>query len=236
MGVIRFAGRNSSDLAVVVEYYPDYPAPARKQERVSVPGRNGDLLFAQAAYDNYTQIYDVYLSAERPRLPRVAAAVADWLLSPSGYQRLEDTYMPEVYRMAAFAGPLDITNIFNRFGRAKLEFDCKPQKWLKTGERPINITASGQLLHNPGQPALPLITVYGTGAGTITAGGVTVQIKSLDGSLTLDCDLQDAYKGTQNKNSTISAPEFPTLPPGDSAVTWTGGITRAEVVPRWWIL
>jgi phage-related protein len=82
----------------------------------------------------------------------------------------------------------------------------------------------------------PLITVYGAGAGTLTAGGRTVQLKSLDGWLTLDCDLQNAYKGTQNKNNTIFAPEFPVLPPGESAVTWTGGVTRVEIIPRWWTL
>lgn len=234
--MIVWAGQSSDDLRVVVEHYPAQPRPHQRYTVETVPGRNGALLLAENAYQNYTQPYDVYISAERSGLPRAARAVAAWLCAPTGYQRLEDSYEPDVFRLAYFSGPLDISNILNRFGRATLEFNCKPQRWLKEGEQTVTLTQSGAVLCNPGMEALPLIMVYGTGEATLTAGGSTVQIKSLDGSLTLDSDLQDAYKGTENKNSTISAPEFPVLPPGESAVTWTGGIQRVEIVPRWWVL
>ena len=234
--MIVWAGQSSDDLRMVVEHYPEQPRPQQRYEVQTMPGRNGELLLAENAYNNYTQPYDVYLSAERIGLPRAARAVAAWLCAPTGYQRLEDSYEPDVFRLAYFSGPLDISNVLNRFGRATLEFNCKPQRWLKEGEQTVTLTQSGAVLYNPGMEALPLITVYGTGPGTLTAGGRTVQIKSLDGSLTLDSEIQDAYKGTLNKNSTISAPEFPALPPGESAVAWTGGIQRVEIVPRWWVL
>lgn len=234
--MIVWAGQSSDDLHVVVEHFPALPRPKRKIAKVSVPGRNGDLIFDEGCYENYPQPYDVYLSAERTCLPNPARNFSAWLLDHAGYQRLEDSYEPDVYRMASFAGPLDIENILNRFGRARIEFDCKPERWLKDGELPVTFTQSGAVLYNPGMKALPLITVYGAGQATLTAGGRTVQINSIDGSLTLDSDLQDAYKGTENKNNTISAPEFPVLPPGESAVSWTGGIQRVEIVPRWWVL
>lgn len=234
--MIVWAGQSSNDLRVVVEHYPAQPRPQQRYEVQTVPGRNGTLLLAENAYQNYTQPYDVYISAERPGLPRAARAVVAWLCAPTGYQRLEDSYEPDVFRLAYFAGPLDISNILNRYGRATLEFNCKPQRYLKEGELTVTLSHSGASLYNPGMEALPLITVYGTGPGTLTAGGRTVQIKSLDGSLTLDSEIQDAYKGTLNKNSTISTPEFPVLPPGESPVTWTGGIQRVEIVPRWWVL
>jgi len=240
--MIVWAGRSSEDLRVVVERYPAQPSPRRRQEAQSIPGRNGDLLIIENTYDNYLQPYEVYISAERIGLPRAARAVAAWICAPTGYQRLEDSYEPDVFRLAYFSGPLDISNILNRFGRATLEFNCKPQRWLKEGEQTVTLTQSGAVLCNPGMESMPLITVYGTGPATLTAGGRTVTINSIDGWLTLDCDLQDAYKisapglPAQNKNSTISAPEFPVLPPGESAVAWTGGIERVEIVPRWWVL
>lgn len=235
--MIFWAEQSSDDFRVHVERFPALPRPARKITRVSVPGRSGDLLFDEGVFENYPQPYDVYLSAEKPRLPRPARAFAAWLLAPGGYQRLEDSYEPDVYRMAAYTGPMDLENILNRFGRATIEFDCKPQRFLKSGERLVQLAQSGGVLHNPHAfAALPKITVYGTGPGLLQVGGTTVQIKSLDGWVTLDSDLQDACKGTQNKNSTINAPEFPALQPGDNAVNWTGGITRVEIVPRWWTL
>lgn len=95
----------------------------------------------------------------------------------------------------------------------------------------------GGVLHNPyAFPALPLVQVYGSGPGVLQVGQTVVQLKALDGTLTLDSETQDAYQGTLNKNNTILAPEFPALLPGDNPITWTGGIQRVEVTPRWWTL
>lgn len=235
--MIFWAGQSSDDLRVRVEHYPALPRPARKMSRVSVPGRNGDLIFDEDAYENYIQPYDIYISAERTRLPDPARAVAAWLLAPAGYRRLEDSYEPDFYRMASFDGPLNLENILNRFGRAKLEFNCKPQRYAKAGEHAVAMSESGGTLHNPyAFTALPKITVYGSGPGNLQVGSTTAQIKAMDGSLTLDSETQDAYKGTQNKNNEIYAPVFPALAPGDNAVSWTGGIERVEIVPRWWTL
>ena len=81
---------------------------------------------------------------------------------------------------------------------------------------------------------MPLIRVSGTGAGNLYIGKYTVVIKSIDDYVMLDSDTQNAYKGTINKNSTISAPEFPVLEPGESGINWSGGITSVEIIPRWW--
>lgn len=237
MGVIKFAGRSSEDFRVVVEHYPDYPSPERNVEIVAVPGRNGDLHFDGGNFRNYPQRYDVYLSAMKDGLPTVAANAAAWLFTPVGYQRLEDSYNPDVFRMAYFAGPMDIASVFNRFGRTTLEFECKPQRWLKSGEETVSITASGAVVSNPTAfAALPYIKVYGSGAGELSVGQITCTFLDIDEYIELDSDLQNAYKETDNKNSTVSIPQFPALQPGDNAITWSGGITSIEIVPRWWTI
>ena len=235
--MIFWAGRSSDDVHVVVERYPSVELAGRKLDTQSVPGRNGDLLFPQNAYQNYVQAYEIYVSAERIRLPRAMREVANWLCGPAGYQKLEDSYDVETYRRAYFAGPLDVESILHRFGRATIEFNCQPQRFLRAGDVSVQ-AAQGQALLNPTAfAALPLITVTGTGAGTLTVGDVTVTINSMPrGVIVLDSDTQNAYYGAFNLNSTISAPEFPTLLAGESAVRWTGGITSVEIIPRWWTL
>ena len=235
--MIFWAGRSSDDVHVVVERYPSVELAGRKLDTQSVPGRNGDLLFPQNAYQNYVQAYEIYISAERIRLPRAMREVANWLCGPAGYQKLEDSYDVETYRRAYFSGPLDVESILHRFGRATIEFNCQPQRFLRVGDLAVQ-AAQGQVLLNPTAfAALPLITVTGTGAGTLTVGDVTVTINSMPrGVVVLDSGTQNAYYGTFNLNSTISAPEFPTLPAGESAVRWTGGITSVEIIPRWWTL
>ncbi len=78
--------------------------PSRRYEAIQVPGRNGDLLIDSGAYNNYTQNYEVYFNAEQYKTPSGARAVREWLQKPIGYQRLEDSYDPEYFRMAYYSG------------------------------------------------------------------------------------------------------------------------------------
>lgn len=224
---------SSDDLHVVVERYPDVVMPSRKMEKISVPGRNGDLLIQQDAFENVQQRYEVYISAETPRLPTIAHKVAEWLCV-KGYQRLEDSYWLDTFRLAAYQGGAEITNVLNRFGRATIEFDCKPQRFFKYGDF-FETMSKNQVLHNPSPyTAKPIIVIQGSGSGTLTLGGKTLSLTDCNG-ITVDCDIMQVYKGTTNKNSTASG-AFPELPEGDSSITWTGGITGVKLKPRWWTI
>ena len=121
-------------------------------------------------------------------------------------------------------------------GTFTVEFDCKPQRFLKSGERPIEFTTSGSKLFNKWMPAKPLVKVYGSGSGTLTFGGRTINISSIDSYVMLDCETQNAYKETSNKNSTVSISRYPELLNGENIISWTGGITKVEITPRWWVL
>jgi putative phage tail component len=231
--VIWWAGKCSNEIGVVVERYPNQNGPERRLEVIQIPGRNGDLIIDSGVYNNYAQSYEVYFNASKNRTPKQSRMVREWLQTATGYQRLEDSYDPEFYRLAYFSGPAEIENIMNQYGRMTISFMCKPQRWRKDGETPLLLTAS-QTIYNELFPALPLIKINGTGAGNLYVGGYTVEILSLDEYVMLDSDTQNAYKGTLNKNSTISAPEFPVLQSGDNVVDWDGNITSIEITPRWW--
>lgn len=235
MGLIIWGGKISTDYNVVVERYPDQPGPARRYEVIQVPGRNGDLLIDQGAYDNYTQMYDIYFNANRNKTPAGARTVRQWLMQGTGYQRLEDSYDPDFFRTAYYSGPTEIENAMNLFGRSTISFVCKPQRWAKSGEFSI-LYSQPVVLHNDMFPALPLIKVNGNGQGTLFVGDYSVSFSSIDGYVVIDSELQDAYQGTQNKNSTIQTNDFPVLEPGDNAISWNGGISSVEITPRWWTI
>lgn len=229
-------GACCADYGLVLQRPVTFAAARPKENTVSVPGRNGDLHFWEGAYTNVTGTAKCF-ALDPMDVSRKLDAITGWVLQNPGYRRLDVSQEPEVYRMARVSiGPANEIRM-RRLAPFEITFDCKPQKFLKAGERTVQLAQSGGVLHNPyAFSALPRITVYGTGSGNLQVGSTTVQIKALDGWVTLDSDLQDAYKGTQNKNDTINAPEFPALAPGDNAVSWTGGITRVEIVPRWWTL
>ena len=233
---IEWAGISSDLLRVRVERYPDRILPKKSQTTVQVAGRNGDLLFVDGSFENYVQEYEVFISAERRGLVALARDVATWLESPAGYQRLEDSYEPDVYRMAYYDGENDIESILNRFGRATISFHCKPQRFLKSGEQPKTFTASGTLVNATRFDALPLIKVNGSGTGALTINSTAVTLSDIDGYVMLDSDVQDAYKGAVNKNATITAAEFPRLTAGTNTIAFSGGISSVEITPRWWTI
>lgn len=231
--MIYFDNKSSDDLGVYVEYYPRRHIPARKYEKVSVPGRNGDLIFTENAFENYVQTYEIYISAKQIKTTNAAKAVAAWLMKP-GYRRLEDSYDPEVFRMAFFMGGAEIENYLNEFGRTTLEFDCMPQRWLKSGEQTITVTNT-KTIYNPTEfISKPLIKINGSGIGTLTVNGVLKMFSGINGYLMVDSETMNCYKENQNCNSQMggSFPEFGK----ETTITIGGGITSAEVIPRWFTI
>lgn len=233
-----FNGARSIDKGLTIEKCPAVSTGQRVVTKVSVPGRSGDLVIDTGAYSNYTQPYEIWFKDKRRGTTRAARDIAQWLLSGTGYLHLEDTYDPEVFRLAMFTGPLDVENWMLMAGRATLEFDCQPQRWLKDGQNPVSVE-SGQRLFNAWQPALPLIRVAGTGNGSLTVGSSTFTISDMPGGIMLDSETQDAYWGAPatnlNNNVKVSG-GYPVLQAGETAVSFSGDITAVQITPRWWSL
>ena len=237
----RFGEKATWDFHMHVQHSPPQNIPLRRMQTFSVLGRNGNLHIQDHSFDNYSQPYDCYFHNPDKPTPSQAHAIKSWLGASGLYQRLEDTYDPEHFRLAVFAGPLDIENRLNRYGICTVYFDCDPRAFLKSGELPLSFSTPGEI-HNPTNfPSLPLITVTGTDAGTVTIGSYTVVIRAIDSPIILDCELQHAYSqpgegAPENRNSDILAQPFPRLNPGTNLISFAGGITGVEIVPRWWEL
>lgn len=141
------------------------------------------------------------------------------------------------FRLARFMGEFVVSQS-DRVGAAmELTFDCKPQRFLKSGDQSIQIPSS-IVLNNPTEyTAKPLIRAYGTGMITINGVSVVVQ-QAVGGDYTdIDCELMEAYKGTENCNGAILLPqgEFPALASGPNTIEW-GAFDSVEITPRWWRL
>lgn len=235
-----FGDHSTVDFDMHVEKYPKQVTAKRKRTTISVAGRNGDLHIDEGAFENYMQPYECYFHGENVT-PEMAHAIKAWLCSAGEYRRLEDAYDPSVFRLATFVGPMDIANVLNEYGRCTVNFDCAPQSFLKSGENTVSFASAGVLWNETQFTALPIITIHGTAAGTVTVGGVAVEIKAIADQITLDCETMNAYRqvadgAPENMNSCIYAPEFPALKPGGNTVSWTGGITGVDIIPRWWTL
>ena len=225
-----FNGESSADFGVWISGGGTYNAPARDVEVEAIPGRNGTVSFDNGRFENVELSYPAFISRHfQPRIRDFRA----FLCSQVGYKRLEDSYHPDEFRLAQFKSGLDVSAaVRNLAGTFEILFDCKPQRFLKSGEI-LTSYSSGSVIYNPTRfDALPLIICSGN--GTISLNGTTITISGNSGEIYIDCDLQDAYLGTTNKNSYITS-DFPTLSPGENTLTYSG-VTDVQIMPRWWTI
>ena len=203
-------------------------------ESKTIPGRNGDLIFETGSYKNRSGSASCFCLQKD--VETSISSAGRFLMSKKGYRRLETSDDPDHYWMARVENSPQIAMRLRTLAPFEIGFDCKPQRFVKAGENPIVFNAKGSLFNQYGQIALPFITLYGQGAGLLTIGGCVVDVKALDGALFLDSDLRNAYNDIGNQNNNINAPEFPVLTDGENEISWSGGIERIEIVPRWWEL
>ena len=226
-----YAGTDSTSYGGIIETRPSYTAPTRVVEKFSVRGRSGDLIIDTGSYENVERTYKIFVPY---------ANISDFinlLKGQVGYQRLEDTYEADVYRKAACINAFETFNIFDDFGEAEVTFDCKPQRYLKSGETAITYTTSGQTLYNYYEEALPLITINGSGNITFSINNNSASITGVSSSITLDAETQNCYRGTINLNNTVTLTNnFPVLEKGANAISWTGTVSSVGITPRWWKL
>ena len=233
-GEITWAGVPLSTVTnVLIENAPETNRPARKVDRYEVPGRNGDIVAPQNAWENVTRNYELMVYAGDYN--QMASALMAWLYAPSGYQRLEDSFDSLVYRLAYVSEATDIENLVSENGRCTVSFECDPRRFLKTGERAVTLSGTGTITNPTRFTAKPVITVSGSGNGTIECGGYTITIAGIYDGMTIDCEQMDAYAGTTNLNNLVSG-SFPVIPGGEQTITITGGITSIKVTPNWWTI
>lgn len=246
MGVIIFNGVKSTDFGIEVASPPDYHIAQKRFTEIEVPGRNGSLHYEEDAYKNVERTYQVSFLSRGDQannsFSAVSAAIAGWLGASDGYCRLEDSYEPDYYRLAKFEDALVVKNIYGDGGTFELKFDCKPQRFLKSGELPILVN-SGDKLHNPTNfPAKPLITFFGNGTVLLYIGPAEVTINFDDGvghGVVIDCERQEIHDGTLNlsKVSNVSSLGFPCLKPGDSQISFDPNRCYDMTIhPNWWTL
>ena len=227
-----FDGVSTEDFGVHISGSGTYDSPKRDIESCSIPGRDGDLHIDHGRFenisieypafcvDNFTENFDAFKAFMHSRA--------------GGYKRLEDSYHHGYYRRAAYNDSLT-PNMTprNKAGDFTIVFDCDPRRFLTDGEEPIEVTTGSQLKNPTYFNSRPLIRAYGTGSFTIE--GVTVTITSANVYTDIDCELEDAYKGSTNCNGNITLinGEFPRLKPGLNTITFTG-LTRLIITPNWW--
>lgn len=248
MGKFVFNNISSENYDLVIEKLPSLSRPARKFSLYQVPGRNGDIIEQYDAYENITISYNVWFANndfDSRTAATVAREIAGWLYNANGYCVLEDNFEPDVFRLAYFNGGLDIENELTKYGRATINFVCRPERFLKSGNKLITITSDRQpefyTLYNPTSfTAKPLIKVTNNDElfdvmFYVNDKPINVRIDQGD-YVYIDCFTQDCYRQpTENRNSSITG-YFPLLVPKSNEIMLRSTHATLEIQPRFWTL
>lgn len=177
---LTFDGEDSRDYGVYITGQAVFNAPEREVEMISIPGRNGQFALDKGRFENIEVTYPAGIFATTEA--DFAEAVSNFrnlLCSKRGYVRLQDEYHPEEYRMAIYKSGLELENVALKAGEFEITFDCKPQRYLTSGEEENTVVNGGTLTNPTLFDAEPLLEVEGY--GTIEFNGYEIELE--DGSV-----------------------------------------------------
>ena len=227
-------GTCSTDMGVHVLEQPPPTMPNERVTFTNIPGRSGTLTTTEGDY-----VYDdlvltaICIIADPDRIPDVCA----WLRG-SGTVTFANRDGGFYYARVVNQIPFEKILRGNPHRSFAVNFRCKPF-WYEADVpvkniQPASGSTSGYVtMQNPGNvPSEPIITVTGSGEITLFVDMTIVELSDVNGEITIDSMLQEAYSGMTPMNSCMSG-DFPTLPPGNSTISWTGNVTYLKVEPNW---
>lgn len=179
----KFGEHDSRDFGVYISGEGTYNAPARVYDSISVPGRNGDLLIDKGNFGNISLIYPAFIAGKC--FKENLAAFRSAMLSTVGYARLTDTYHPDEFRLAYFGDAITVkARDRNDAGNFDIIFNCKPQRFLLSGEEPVTYppgAVSKNILPFPyyrGSATIQGITYTVNDDGTVTVNGTATDFSN----------------------------------------------------------
>lgn len=229
-----FNGRSSLDFSIVIEGSDTFNNPERDVETVSVDGRNGDLIIDHGRWKNVDLSYHAYIKED---FDLNFSNFRNFMLQDSNYHVLKDNFHPDEFRMARFKDKLDPDVTMLRAGVFSIKFNCKPQRFLLSGESEYTLSAGTYILRNPTiNTSKPVITVT-SGTGKIQVNNTIIQLKANNGQTIIDSDTEDCYEGSTNRNSDLilETDEYPSLKAGNNSIVIPSGMT-VGIKPRWFKL
>ena len=137
---------------IYVDAAVSYNKPAKNVTNYRIPGRNGALIIDEGTFDNVLISYPVY---EKDTFPTEFDQLVNYLASLEGYQRIECSNDPGHFRLGRFVVPEAPTaKRLNRDGFYTLTFDCKPQRFLTSGEAETEIDNAAVVIASDNAPYL----------------------------------------------------------------------------------
>lgn len=229
MGWFKFKGKNSKDFGILIASAPQRTRPARRVEEIEIPGRSGTLTVDEEAYEPYT----ISMECSTRGSDRVDEIIA-WL---NGAGDLILSTEPDKVYEASIYNKISISDVIYLYNAFLLQFKVQPFKYSVNAFGDTLELTKGTKVLNPGTVySQPIVTVYGNGDITLNINGQDLPLCGIDGSITIDSEMMEVFKGDTSQNSKYGGTYFPRLEPGENEISWTGNVEKIVIEPKWrWV-
>lgn len=234
MTTFTFNGKKNTDFGLKVAEGKKITSSSLDVERVTVAGRDGELLISNNRLNSAELSFPVNLVKEKGLIATEIDEISDWL-NVAGYKDLTISYDPDFIYRAAYLETFSIEETMRQFGKTTINFVCYPVKFYKHG-RATQTLQNGATVNGIGNiSAKPIITLIGSGDCTLTINGRKTKLRAVQNRITLDMQANQVYSGNLPAwDKVVRSPEFqmPYLDAGRNLISWDGSFT-ASMIPNW---
>lgn len=222
----NFKGIDSRSMGIRVTAMPETVRPERRMESITIAGRNGTLHTDEGVYDSYDRTMECAV-IKRAKIDEIAA----WLV---GRGKMTFSTEPDKVYDVTISNKISITQMMRTFQKFIVTMDTQPFKYsVNAASETIELTAPTLVINHGTVYSQPTITIYGGGDISLMINGDIFPMYSVEGSITIDSEMMEVFKGNANQNSKYGGESFPRLEAGKNTVSWTGNVEKVVIEPRW---
>src|SRR5690625_932936 len=229
---IMIDGIYAEDFGVYLKERPNIPTPLQDVDHINVKGRHGSLTRKYNYLD--TELFvNFHMYDEGDGFKKVFRKAKHRLLNAKTLIFDDD---PSVFYKVKSVTIDESPTILFKYGEIPTTFRLDPFQYEV--DNPTETITSRTTITNEGYESEPIMTVHCNGTGNIYINNQEVTIQNINGTITIDSEMQNAYRIENgyvvNLNSHMIG-RFPVLKHGQNTISFDGDITKLEIIcnKRW---
>lgn len=225
-------GINSYDDLDLLLKSMSIPSSNEEYEEIDVEGRSGKLTIKKGTYPDKTLNFSFDLKRKKNE---------NYIDFQNRIDNIEELLDQKTENLIVFTRPDKKFNIKRMSKEITFESDinvdiqlgfiCEPFMYL-VNEPYMELTNNSNIFYKGTVEGEPNIKIYGSGNIQLTINDETVQINNVNQYVELDSKLLLCLNSDKTSKSSDMIGHFPLLTRGSNTISWTGNVSKVEILPR----
>lgn len=233
---IIYSNKDSKkDYNLYLEEVPNFPVANAQYETIDIPGRDGSVNIFEKYPDLVIPIKFVFISGRDFWIRK--SSITQWLNSKANsplYYSEDKSMFYNVKKIVLS----DFTTEGNKIRRVAANFTIESYMYLYEGNEIIEINSPTKIYNGRATHiSLPYLKIYGSGDINLNINNRVTQFKNISDFIEIDSKKPNCYKTINgiitNSNDSMFSSIFPYLDPGENEISWSGNLSKIEIIPRW---